>query len=64
MATHYAGAVAITRGSVNGVTWMGAGMVFLRMFEREGRRDHIVAVTRLFGGKKLGNDRSGVCRRR
>ena len=35
----------------------GAGMVILRMLEREGLRDHIVVVTRWFGGKHLGGDR-------
>ena len=35
----------------------GAGMVILRMLEREGLRDHIIVVTRWFGGKHLGGDR-------
>lgn len=35
----------------------GAGMVILRMLEREDLRDHIVVVTRWFGGKQLGGDR-------
>lgn len=35
----------------------GAGLVILRMLEREGLRDHIVVVTRWFGGKHLGGDR-------
>ncbi|MEP2716820.1 YigZ family protein [Pseudophaeobacter sp.] len=35
----------------------GAAMVILRMLEREGLRDHIVIVTRWYGGKKLGGDR-------
>lgn len=35
----------------------GAGMIILRMLEREGLRDHIVVVTRWFGGKHLGGDR-------
>ncbi len=35
----------------------GAGMVILRMLERERLRDHIVVVTRWFGGKHLGGDR-------
>jgi putative IMPACT (imprinted ancient) family translation regulator len=35
----------------------GAAMVILRMLEREGLRDHIVVVTRWFGGKQLGGDR-------
>lgn len=35
----------------------GAGMVILRMLEREGLHDHIVVVTRWYGGTKLGGDR-------
>ncbi len=35
----------------------GAGIVILRMLEREGLRDHIVVVTRWYGGKHLGGDR-------
>jgi putative IMPACT (imprinted ancient) family translation regulator len=35
----------------------GAGMVILRMLEREGLCDHVVVVTRWYGGVKLGGDR-------
>ncbi len=35
----------------------GAGLVILRMLEREGLTDHIVVVTRWYGGTKLGGDR-------
>ncbi len=35
----------------------GAGMVILRMLEREGVTNHIVVVTRWYGGKHLGGDR-------
>ena len=35
----------------------GAGMVILRMLEREALYDHIIIVTRWFGGTKLGGDR-------
>ena len=35
----------------------GAGMVILRMLEREGLTDHVVVVTRWYGGKHLGGDR-------
>lgn len=35
----------------------GAGMVILRMLEREGLRDHLIVVTRWYGGKHLGGDR-------
>jgi|SRR5690625_1966871 len=35
----------------------GAGMVILRMLEREELHDHIIVVTRWFGGRNLGGDR-------
>ena len=35
----------------------GAGMVILRMLEREDLRNHLIIVTRWFGGKHLGGDR-------
>ncbi len=35
----------------------GAGMVILRMLERAGLTDHVVIVTRWFGGTQLGGDR-------
>lgn len=35
----------------------GAGMVILRMLERAELRDHLIIVTRWYGGKKLGGDR-------
>jgi putative IMPACT (imprinted ancient) family translation regulator len=35
----------------------GAGMVILRMLERADLRDHIIVVTRWYGGKHLGGDR-------
>ncbi|MGB5869488.1 MAG: YigZ family protein [Albidovulum sp.] len=35
----------------------GAGAVILRMLEREGLHDHVVIVTRWYGGVKLGGDR-------
>jgi putative IMPACT (imprinted ancient) family translation regulator len=35
----------------------GAGMIILKMLEREGLTDHIVVVTRWYGGKHLGGDR-------
>ena len=35
----------------------GAGMVILRMLEREGLSGHLVVVTRWYGGKHLGGDR-------
>lgn len=35
----------------------GAGMVILRMLEREELTDHVIVVTRWYGGKHLGGDR-------
>lgn len=35
----------------------GAGNVILRMLEREGVREHLIIVTRWYGGKHLGGDR-------
>lgn len=35
----------------------GAGMVIVRMLERERLHNHIVVVTRWYGGKHLGGDR-------
>ncbi|MDA7425833.1 YigZ family protein [Thalassococcus lentus] len=35
----------------------GAGMVILRMLEREELQNHIIVVTRWYGGKHLGGDR-------
>ena len=35
----------------------GAGMVILRMLEREQLHNHIIVVTRWYGGKHLGSDR-------
>ena len=35
----------------------GAGMIIVRMLEREGLNDHLIVVTRWYGGKHLGGDR-------
>ncbi len=35
----------------------GAAMVILRMMQRAGVENHVVIVTRWYGGKKLGGDR-------
>lgn len=35
----------------------GAGMVILRMLERACVKDHLIIVTRWYGGKHLGGDR-------
>jgi len=35
----------------------GAGMVIVRMLVREDLKDHLIIVTRWYGGKHLGGDR-------
>ncbi len=35
----------------------GAGMLIVQMLEREGLENHIIVVTRWYGGKHLGGDR-------
>ena len=35
----------------------GAGQIILQMLERAGLTDHVVVVTRWYGGKHLGGDR-------
>lgn len=35
----------------------GAGAIILRMMETEGLDDHLIVVTRWYGGKHLGGDR-------
>lgn len=57
-ATHNTWAAMLPTGGLkadDGET--GAGMVILRMMEREGLQDHVIIVTRWYGGKKLGGDR-------
>ena len=57
-ATHNSWAVLLPDGPLkNDDGEAGAGMVILRMLEREGRVGHVVCVTRWFGGKHLGGDR-------
>lgn len=57
-ATHNTWALVCDEGAIkNDDGEAGAGMVILRMLEREGLRDHVVVVTRWFGGKHLGGDR-------
>ncbi len=58
-ATHNTWAVLLSEGGglKNDDGESGAGMVILRMLEREGLEDHIIVVTRWFGGTKLGGDR-------
>lgn len=58
-ATHNTWAVILPNGTPlkNDDGETGAGMVILRMLEREGIKGEIVVVTRWFGGTKLGGDR-------
>ena len=58
-ATHNTWAVVFSDGDAikNDDGEAGAGNVILRMLEREGVQDHIIVVTRWFGGKHLGGDR-------
>ncbi len=57
-ATHNTWAVLLSDGPLkNDDGESGAGLVILRMLEREGLTNHIIVVTRWFGGVKLGGDR-------
>lgn len=58
-ATHNTWAVILPDGTPikNDDGESGAGMVILRMLEREEIKGEIVVVTRWFGGTKLGGDR-------
>ena len=57
-ATHNTWAVLLDDGPLkNDDGEGGAGMVIIRMLEREGLRDHLIIVTRWYGGKHLGGDR-------
>jgi len=58
-ATHHSWAAVLARGgplkSDDGEA--GAGAVILKMLERDGLADHIVVVSRWYGGVRLGGDR-------
>ncbi len=57
-ATHNSWAAILPDGPAKGDDGeAGAGMVILRMLEREGLSGHIIVVTRWYGGVKLGGDR-------
>jgi putative IMPACT (imprinted ancient) family translation regulator len=57
-ATHNSWAVLLPEGPLkNDDGEAGAGMVIVRMLEREGRVGEIIVVTRWFGGVHLGGDR-------
>ncbi len=57
-ATHNSWGLLSAKGPVkNDDGESGAGMIIVRMLEREGLADHIIVVTRWYGGKHLGGDR-------
>ena len=57
-ATHHSWGLITAHGPVKADDGeAGAGMVILRMLERAALRDHVVIVTRWFGGTHLGGDR-------
>jgi len=58
-ATHNSWAVVLSQGGgLKGDDGeAGAGAVILRMLEREGLCDHVVVVSRWYGGVNLGGDR-------
>ena len=57
-ATHNSWALLTEDGPIkNDDGEAGAGMVIVRMLEREGLKNHVIIVTRWFGGTHLGGDR-------
>lgn len=57
-ATHHSWAAILKTGALKADDGeSGAGMVILRMLERAELGDHLIIVTRWYGGKKLGGDR-------
>lgn len=57
-ATHNSWGVICSEGPLkNDDGESGAGMIILRILEQEEFRDHIIVVTRWYGGKHLGGDR-------
>ncbi|SDW69117.1 Uncharacterized protein family UPF0029 [Ruegeria halocynthiae] len=57
-ATHNTWAATLPAGALKADDGeSGAAMVILRMMERAGLTDHVIIVTRWYGGKKLGGDR-------
>jgi putative IMPACT (imprinted ancient) family translation regulator len=57
-ATHNTWAVLLEDGPLKSDDGeAGAGMVIVRMLERAGLRNHVIIVTRWFGGTHLGGDR-------
>lgn len=57
-ATHNSWAAILPAGALKADDGEGgAGMVILRMMQRAGLRDHLIVVTRWYGGRNLGGDR-------
>ncbi len=57
-ATHNTWAAILQNGALKADDGeSGAAMVILRMMERAELTDHVIIVTRWYGGKKLGGDR-------
>ncbi|UAB87743.1 YigZ family protein [Ruegeria sp. SCSIO 43209] len=57
-ATHNTWAAILPNGALKADDGeSGAAMVILRMMERAELTDHVIIVTRWYGGKKLGGDR-------
>lgn len=57
-ATHNTWAAVLPTGALKADDGeSGAAMVILRMMERADLTDHVIIVTRWYGGKKLGGDR-------
>lgn len=57
-ATHHSWAAVLAGDAVKADDGeAGAGAVILKMIEREGLTDHIIVVTRWYGGVNLGGDR-------
>ena len=58
-ASHHSWGAILSQGGAikNDDGEAGAGMVIIRMLERDGLKDHVIIVTRWFGGTQLGGDR-------
>jgi putative IMPACT (imprinted ancient) family translation regulator len=57
-ATHNTWAAILPQGALKADDGeSGAGIVILRMMERAELTDHVIIVTRWYGGKQLGGDR-------
>ncbi|NKB54296.1 MAG: YigZ family protein [Rhizobiaceae bacterium] len=57
-ATHNSWGIICSDGPIkNDDGESGAGMIILQMLERENLNNHLIVVTRWYGGKHLGGDR-------